>query len=207
MEWSFFFWNWFYWKKQALATKPIYHVKDILHYLCYILSQIMSRTPFQMLHFMMVFRYWDQQLLEGWGYRKREPSSIPHRVEGSVHNATASWALVGGGHAAVAIIASVRAGVRWGLEGAGVFLVGASLFSWEGALALLLPFSIPDCLLASLEIGQWCHFSALHVANLHLHNLHCQCGWPRAASLVAFQLSCLTVHVLFHAKCFFSFWA
>jgi hypothetical protein len=55
-------------------------------------------------------------------------------------------------------------GGAWvGAEGAGVFLEGTGLFSQEGALALPLPFSIPDLLLASLEIGQQCHFSASDV--------------------------------------------
>jgi hypothetical protein len=94
-----------------------------------------------------------------------------------------------------------------GAEGAGVFLMGASLFSWEGALALPLPFSVPDFLLTSLEIGQQCHFLDLWVVNLHPHNLHCWCDWPWAASLVAFQLSCLAACVLFHARHFLSFWA
>jgi hypothetical protein len=94
-----------------------------------------------------------------------------------------------------------------GAEGAGVSLVGAGLFGWEGASALALPFSIPDFLLTSLEIGQWCCFLDLWVANLHLHNLHCQCDWPWAASSAAFWLSRLAVPVLFHARHFLSFWA
>jgi hypothetical protein len=64
-----------------------------------------------------------------------------------------------------------------GAEGAGVFLVGAGLFGKEEALVLPFPFSILDLLLASLGIGQWCHFSALCVVNLCPHNWHCQCGW------------------------------
>jgi hypothetical protein len=81
-----------------------------------------------MLHFLMVLRCWDQQLLDSWGHTKREPSSIPCRVEGRVHKVVASRVLVGGGCATVAMRASVGAGMREGLEGVEGFLGGAGLF-------------------------------------------------------------------------------
>jgi hypothetical protein len=59
---------------------------------------------------------------------KREPSSIPHRVEGRVHKAAALRALVGGGHATAAMRASVGVGMREGVEGVEGFLEGAGLF-------------------------------------------------------------------------------
>jgi hypothetical protein len=137
---------------------------------------------------------------------KRESSSEPHRVMGKVQRAAASQALVGGGCATAAMRALVGVGVRWCLGGAECFFEGASLFSRGKGSVLPKALSVPVTLLASLEIGQRCRFSALRVANLCLHNLHCQCGQPWAAS-AAFQLSHLTVRVLLHARCFFSFWA
>jgi hypothetical protein len=83
--------------------------------------------------------------------------------------------------------------MMWGLEGAEHFFEGAGLFGQDKDSVLPEGLSVPDALLASLEIGQRCLFSALRVANLCPHNLHCQCGQPWAASSVAFQLSCLTV--------------
>jgi hypothetical protein len=104
--------------KAGFGYKPAHHVKDILHYLCYISSRTVSITPFQMLHFAMVLRCWDQQLPEGWGCRKREPSSTPCRVTDSMRRTAASQALAGGGHATAVTIASVGAGMRGGLGGA-----------------------------------------------------------------------------------------
>ena len=63
-------------------------------------------------------------------------------------------------------------GVRGGAEGA-VGFWAHGLFSLEEGSALPLPLSSPASLLASLEIGQWCCFSALWDANLHPHDLHC----------------------------------
>jgi hypothetical protein len=63
-------------------------------------------------------------------------------------------------------------GVRWGAGGA-VGLEGPGLFRLGVVLVLPLLGSSPDFLLASLEIGHWCHFSALHDENFHLHDLHC----------------------------------
>jgi hypothetical protein len=104
------------------------------------------------------------------------------------------------------------AGGGWGrvgriVGGAGVFFLGAGLIGWEGASALPLPFSNPDFLLASLEIGQWWRFWALHVANLRPHRWHCRGGRPWAASSAAFRRSRQATRALLRASRFFSFWA
>jgi hypothetical protein len=121
-----------------------------------------------MLCFLMVLRcvdWWLEVLCCG------SATSVLLSVCTIVHLSVASLAELGVGRAAIAL-----RGWRheaWGAEGARVFFLGASLFSWEGVSVLPLPFSILDLLLTSLEIGQQCHFSALRVANLCLHNLHC----------------------------------
>jgi hypothetical protein len=96
--------------------------------------------------------------------------------------------------------------VRVGLGGA-VGLRGTGLFSLEGALVLTLPSSGPAFLLTSLEIGHQCHFLALQDMNLCPLSLHCQYGWPLAASSATFQCSHLNVQFLLHESHLFSFWA
>jgi hypothetical protein len=120
----------------------------------------------------MVFRCWDQQLLEGWGCRCRESDSIPHRVKGSVHRAAASQALVGGGmcHHGHESLSGGRCemgsrGCRGSLSGSWLAWLGSGLgFTLDllhpklaahlfGKRALVLLHGFARCKLASAELA------------------------------------------------------
>jgi hypothetical protein len=97
-----------------------------------------------------------------------------------------------------------------GAGGAGGGGLAASLFSLQGkrgAIFLPFPSTTPVPLLAPLDKGHWCHFTVLHDANLHPQKSQVHCGQPSMASSACFWCSRLNAWFLFHASCFFSFWA
>jgi hypothetical protein len=106
---------------------------------------------------------------------------------------------------------STGSGLRCGGGAGGTGGVGAkarpSLFRSRQTTVLPLFTMVPVPLLAPLARGHQCLFTDLQDVNLCPHHSHFHCGRPLAASTATFWCSCLNVQFLFHASCFFSFWA
>jgi hypothetical protein len=97
-----------------------------------------------------------------------------------------------------------------GLGGVGGGGLAVSLFDLRGnsgATCLTFPSMAPAPLSAPLAKGHQCLFAVLHDVNFCPQKSHFHCGRPLMASLAHFCCSCLDVQFLFHASCFFSFWA
>jgi hypothetical protein len=84
---------------------------------------------------------------------------------------------------------------------------GPSLFGCRWMAVLPLSAFALAPLTASVARGHQCLLAVLHDANLCPCHWHFHCEVPSMASLACFQCSHLDVQFLFHASCFFSFWA